>query len=155
MTNHLALIKQLFITAEFIIHLSETNNTLDSFKKALAENGAEFSESFVSNLLRIIQHMRPKKSSAGQSNTLIDSTGSKEDLAFKFPGLAIPNEPQIPLSEDEDDKQDSSKVVAEEKVVNEDNDVVADLMAQFEADAPSANKNKEILEDKKRKRFVV
>lgn len=99
--------------------------------------------------------MRPKKSSAGQSNTLIDSTGSKEDLAFKFPGLAIPNEPQIPLSEDEDDKQDSSKVVAEEKVVNEDNDVVADLMAQFEADAPSANKNKEILEDKKRKRFVV
>lgn len=99
--------------------------------------------------------MRPKKSSAGQSNAQLDATGSKEDLAFKFPGLAIPNEPQIPLSDEEDDKQDSSKVVADEKVGTEDNDVVADLMAQFEADAPSANKNKEILEDKKRKRFVV
>lgn len=98
--------------------------------------------------------MRPKKSSAGQSNAQLDATGSKEDLAFKFPGLAIPNEPQIPLSDEEDDKQDSSKVVADEKV-GEDNDVVADLMAQFEADAPSANQNKEILEDKKRKRFVV
>lgn len=47
--------------AEFIIHLSEKNNTLDTFKKSLIDNGAEFSDSFMSNLLRIIQHMKPQK----------------------------------------------------------------------------------------------
>lgn len=45
----------------------------------------------------------------------------KQSLASKFPGLAIPNEPQKPL---------------------EDSAVVADLMAQFEADAPSAGQRK-------------
>ncbi|KAH6940076.1 hypothetical protein HPB50_024641 [Hyalomma asiaticum] len=47
--------------AEFIIDLADKNNTFESFKKALQENEAEFSDSFIANLLRIIQHMRPKK----------------------------------------------------------------------------------------------
>ncbi|KAL3221875.1 hypothetical protein MRX96_029186 [Rhipicephalus microplus] len=50
--------------AEFIIDLADKNNTFESFKKALQENEAEFSDSFVANLLRIIQHMRPKKAGA-------------------------------------------------------------------------------------------
>lgn len=123
--------------AEFIIHLSEKNNTTDSFKKALIENGAEFSDSFISNLLRIIQHMRPKKGQSKQEIVNIE----KDDLAHKFPGLALPNEPQIPLSDDEQ----------KEEVSNKDNDIVADLMAQFEAEAPSASHSTSA-DDKKRKR---
>ncbi|XP_066146308.1 ATP-dependent RNA helicase DHX8 isoform X1 [Euwallacea fornicatus] len=133
--------------AEFIIHLSEKNSTLDSFRKALTENGAEFSDSFISNLLRIIQHMKPKK---GQSKGQSAVSDSSDDLASKFPGLALPNEPQIPLN----DGADHEKVANQEegKKPTEDNDiVVADLMAQFEAKAPSANQNKSD-GDRKRRR---
>lgn len=34
------------ITAEFIIHLAEKNDTFETFKKVLIENGAEFSVSY-------------------------------------------------------------------------------------------------------------
>ena len=47
--------------AEFIIDLAEKNPNAEDFKRALAENGAEFAESFVDNLLRIIKHMMPPK----------------------------------------------------------------------------------------------
>ncbi|KAK2558753.1 ATP-dependent RNA helicase DHX8 [Acropora cervicornis] len=47
--------------AEFIIMLSEKNPTLEKFRAALADNGAEFPESFTSNLLRLIQKMKPEK----------------------------------------------------------------------------------------------
>lgn len=40
--------------AEFIIHLAENSADLASFSKNLIENGAEFTESFVSNIYRII-----------------------------------------------------------------------------------------------------
>ncbi|KAI0219876.1 ATP-dependent RNA helicase DHX8 [Lamellibrachia satsuma] len=46
--------------AEFIIHLAEKHPSYDAFKKALDENGATFSESFIANLLRLIQKMKPK-----------------------------------------------------------------------------------------------
>ncbi|GFQ88191.1 ATP-dependent RNA helicase DHX8 [Trichonephila clavata] len=46
--------------AEFIIDLAGKNDTLESFKKALDENGAEFTESFISTLLRIIKQMKTK-----------------------------------------------------------------------------------------------
>lgn len=46
-TNQYFLRTLVSVTAEFIIHLAEKNNTLDKFKKVLVENGAEFS---VSNL---------------------------------------------------------------------------------------------------------
>ncbi|KAH1000377.1 hypothetical protein HUJ04_000290 [Dendroctonus ponderosae] len=116
--------------AEFIIHLSESNNTTESFKRALLENGAEFSDSFIANLLRIIQHMRVKK---GQP---VAGAPLKETLACKFPGLALPNEPQKPLSEPEKDSA-----------------VVADLMAQFEAEAPSASHRPPV--ERKRQRYMT
>jgi len=47
--------------AEFIIDLAEKHPAPEDFKRALAENGAEFAESFVDNLLRIIKHMMPQK----------------------------------------------------------------------------------------------
>ncbi|KAJ8917644.1 hypothetical protein NQ315_005091 [Exocentrus adspersus] len=106
--------------AEFIIHLSEKNNTPDSFKKALIENGAEFSDSFMSNLLRIIQHMKPKNGKPGEDVKEYE----KDTLAYKFPGLAIPNEQQKPLTDIE-------------TVTEEAEEDVTDLMSQFEAQAPS------------------
>ncbi|RZC42069.1 HA2, OB NTP bind, S1, and/or AAA 16 domain containing protein [Asbolus verrucosus] len=128
--------------AEFIIHLSEKHDTVDSFKKVLVENGAEFSDSFVSNLLRIIQHMRPKKSQF----TKTVSNQDQDSLAAKFPGLAIPNEPQKPLLGPE----------LEEKEIkikeSQDDDIVADLMAQFEADAPSQVKSESKYKNKERSR---
>nr|CAH7767743.1 unnamed protein product [Callosobruchus chinensis] len=72
--------------------------------------------------------MQPKKKSRSIEDEFTEA--DKEALAFKFPGLAIPNEPQKPL-------------VEEEKPQNGDDDIVADLMAQFEADAPSKKEQKE------------
>ncbi|KAJ3643058.1 hypothetical protein Zmor_025795 [Zophobas morio] len=115
--------------AEFIIHLSEKHDTFETFKKVLVENGAEFSDSFISNLLRIIQHMRPKKNTQGNNKTTVNH--AQDSLAAKFPGLAIPNEPQKTMTPEVETKP------------NEDDDVVADLMAQLEADAPSQVKIEE------------
>ncbi|XP_044754578.1 ATP-dependent RNA helicase DHX8 isoform X2 [Coccinella septempunctata] len=126
--NHLGLNDK--DVAEFIIHLSEEHETFPAFKKALTEIEAEFSDSLIKNLLRIIQHMRPKKkkSSLGPSNSL-----EKEELAEKFPGLALPNSDPIgadilEVGENEPKADPPNK---------EDENVVADLMAFFEADAPS------------------
>ena len=74
--------------AEFIIDLANKNKALAKFKAALLENGAEFSDSFIENLLRIIQHMTP-------------GGGGKEEeaprtklglLREQLPCLAIPDE---------------------------------------------------------------
>lgn len=128
--------------AEFIIHLSQKHNTLPAFKKVLAENGAEFSDSFVENLLRIIQHMRPSLTSSGNP---MKSNPEASTLAEKFPGLAIPNEPQIPLGDGDDkeeEKTDQEREVADKEIVD-------DLMAQFEAEAPS---NVDSKKEEKRRR---
>lgn len=127
-------------SAEFIIDLAYKNDTLEMFKKALVKNGAEFSvslslsfllniihillfqsinncfdklkDSFIANLLRIIQHMQPKtsKQSGKKCNKNIDKN---DKLACKFPGLAIPNE-----------------------TISEVNDPISDVMAELEAFAP-------------------
>ncbi|XP_044755124.1 ATP-dependent RNA helicase DHX8-like [Coccinella septempunctata] len=120
--NHLGLNDK--DVAEFIIHLSEEHETFPAFKKALTEIEAEFSDSLLKNLLRIIQHMRPKKkkSSLGPPDSL-----EKEELAEKFPGLALPNSDPIGTDVLEVGENESK----------EDENVVAHLMAFFEEDAPS------------------
>ncbi|CAH0746915.1 unnamed protein product [Bemisia tabaci] len=72
--------------AEFIIDLADKNSDLKSFKAALEENGAEFQDSFVENLLRIIHTMRPKSEEKSKSIRNDDA------LSKKFPGLAIKND---------------------------------------------------------------
>nr|CAD7424482.1 unnamed protein product [Timema monikensis] len=124
--------------AEFIIALAEKNDTLESFKKVLVENGAEFSDSFMSNLLRIIQHMKPKISKDSSS----EPKSGKDALAEKFPGLAIPNDPrtQVVVEVNDLDRKNSKKKNREkkEKVVKSvEDDVVNDAMAELEALAPS------------------
>ena len=48
--NHLSLNDK--DLAEYIIHLAEKHPNYDAFYKAMSKNGADFSESFVANLLR-------------------------------------------------------------------------------------------------------
>ncbi|CAH3015140.1 unnamed protein product [Porites evermanni] len=84
--------------AEFIIMLGEKNPSLDKFQAALAESGAEFPESFTSNLLRLIQKMKPKlETGNNQAGTSIEddkenNLSSREKKRTAFPGLCIPDE---------------------------------------------------------------
>ncbi|XP_017764556.1 PREDICTED: ATP-dependent RNA helicase DHX8 [Eufriesea mexicana] len=109
--------------AEFIIHLAEKNNTFDKFKKVLIENGAEFSESFMANMLRIIQHMKPAKS----QDKSLKSVTKQDELAQKFPALALPNEEQ--------------KAIGDKEL--KDDYVVSSAMASLEELAPSKKSSKE------------
>lgn len=70
-----------------------------------------YKDSFIANLLRIIQHMQPKASKLGKKSN--ENTYKSDSLASKFPGLAIPNE-----------------------TVSEVNDPISDVMAELEAFAP-------------------
>ena len=48
--------------AEFIINLADqANYDFEKFKNLLKENDADFADSFVASLLRLIQHMIPKE----------------------------------------------------------------------------------------------
>lgn len=120
--------------AEFIIDLAETNTTLETFKRALIENGAEFPDSFISNLLRIIQLMRTSKKSSTNENDENDqkSKVNADCLAMKFPGLALANQPpeKVPQSEENETEKfkDSDKKLKS---------VADDMMAELEAFAPS------------------
>lgn len=120
--------------AEFIIHLAEKNNTLDKFKKVLVENGAEFSESFMANLLRIIQHMQPSKAMQEKCSK---PSAKQDELAQKFPALALPN--------------DNPKTVEDKELKDE--DIVSSAMASLEELAPS-NKKPGNAESKKENQTV-
>ncbi|XP_040074581.1 ATP-dependent RNA helicase DHX8 [Ixodes scapularis] len=110
--------------AEFIIDLADKNNTFESFKKALEENEAEFSDSFTANLLRIIQHMRPKKHTSSLPKEGFEEK-PRTELDIKrerFPFLALPNDPKARTLLEEDVK------------------VASDALAELEALAPGARK---------------
>ncbi|RVE54979.1 hypothetical protein evm_000346 [Chilo suppressalis] len=134
--------------AEFIIDLADKNPTFESFKKALIDNGAEFSDSFMTNLLRIIQHMKP----ANSTEKSIEVHSDKNPLATKFPGLAIPNEkPPIFSSDDESSDNDknekkkkrmTSKDIFKGEDKSKKDDVVDKAMAELEALAPSNSHTK-------------
>ena len=118
------------------------------FKKVLLENGAEFSDSFISNLLRIIQLMKPPKSGI-IDNDLSSLSKNVNVLATKFPGLAIPNEAQHSLNKDSDEEDE--EVEEKEKNIKPviKKDVVDDMMAELEALAPSSSKVTDIKKSEK------
>ncbi|XP_046964706.1 ATP-dependent RNA helicase DHX8 [Vanessa cardui] len=129
--------------AEFIIDLADKNPYFDDFKKALIENGAEFSDSFMTNLLRIIQHMKPVPCEKEKSD---DKDNKSNPLANKFPGLAIPNDkpPVFTSDEESDDDKKNTRLTSKEifKVESKgkessSKDAVDEAMAALEALAPS------------------
>jgi len=79
--------------AEFIIDLAEKNPSLDDFKKALDENGADFADSFVENILRIIKHMKPKMAGGSKKAEKSEKVSKTkiEKMAESFPFLSIPD----------------------------------------------------------------
>ncbi|XP_023237755.1 ATP-dependent RNA helicase DHX8-like isoform X2 [Centruroides sculpturatus] len=134
--NHLGISDK--VLAEFIIALADKNDSFDKFKEALVKNGAEFSDSFISNLLRIIQHMKPKRIKSKLEEELSKESSKKvektelEIKKEKYPFLCLPNDPNIQTSlNDEDEK------------------IVADVFAELESFAP---KPKHIKEEKKKKK---
>ncbi|KAM9335986.1 ATP-dependent RNA helicase DHX8 [Symphorus nematophorus] len=110
--------------AEFVINLAEKQPTFDGFKALLLQNGAEFTDSLISNLLRLIQTMRPpsKASTSKASEALVKPKTEKERLKELFPALCRPNDPAPKRLLDEDDEK-----------------VAADAMKDLEMLMPSAS----------------
>ncbi|XP_062382416.1 ATP-dependent RNA helicase DHX8-like [Sardina pilchardus] len=80
--------------AEFIISLAEKHPTFDCFKEALLKNGADFTDSLVANLLRLIQTMHPEAPSTSKASE--DSgkpRGDGDKRREMFPGLCLPDNP--------------------------------------------------------------
>jgi ATP-dependent RNA helicase DHX8/PRP22 len=115
--------------AEFIIHLAEKNDTFDKFKSVLIEtSGDSFPDSFIANLLRIIQRMNPsmrQQPTQTANNTM--STGPVTGSNFKTidpgvkkvlcPALALPNEriAQKEASSSDNDREEEEKEEKKEK----------------------------------------
>uniref|UniRef100_A0A3P8XTQ8 ATP-dependent RNA helicase DHX8 n=1 Tax=Esox lucius TaxID=8010 RepID=A0A3P8XTQ8_ESOLU len=91
--------------AEFVISLAEKEPTFDGFKSLLLKNGAEFTDSLVGNLLRLIQTMRPppKASSSKVLEPVVKQKNKKEKLKELFPALCRPDDPAPKAILDEDD----------------------------------------------------
>lgn len=103
--------------AEFVISLHDQSQSLADFKSNLGNVGAEFPDSFVDNVDRLILSLHPKhkKSSSvtnGTSSAQGDTFDREKDKQKRlFPGLAVPD-----------------KEMAEDVLMKE----VDDMMAQFE-----------------------
>ncbi|KAH9929819.1 P-loop containing nucleoside triphosphate hydrolase protein [Fomitopsis serialis] len=107
--------------AEFVIDLHDKSKTLPQFKQQLKDVGANFPESFIENVDRLILNMHPKhkkrpsasdKENAGAEDGSIGEVDKKKRL---FPGLALKD-------------QEWEPGVAKDAVMKE----VDDLMSQFE-----------------------
>jgi ATP-dependent RNA helicase DHX8/PRP22 len=120
--------------SEFIIDLASKNPTLTKFRAALLENGAEFADSFIENLLRIIQHMAP-----GQQGGDSQKPPKLALLREQLPCLAIPDK----------------KVEMEEKVkvAPKAKEAAVDNMMEFlESMAPSQQADEEFSKKPKKKK---
>lgn len=105
--------------------MATDNSTFGDFKRVLFENGAEFNDSFITNLLRIIQLMKP----SGPATFTELSNIKADGLACKFPGLAIANKPLDEVIK-KDTKEDKKGVVKNVESVAD------DMMAELESFAP-------------------
>lgn len=63
----------------------EANGSLDTFKKSLKDASADFPDTFVENLDRLIKTLKPKKK--------VHRDGNTEEKAKSFPGLAVADDP--------------------------------------------------------------
>ncbi|KAJ1302636.1 hypothetical protein OPQ81_002953 [Rhizoctonia solani] len=115
--------------AEFIINLHEQSKTQDAFKKKLKDVGADFPESFVENLDRLILSLHPKykrkKAKKVKKDGAPESTDETDTKRRMFPGLALPDQPWQPSNEfGKDGEKDGEKDAASKEV--------DDLMSQLE-----------------------
>ncbi|XP_011201703.2 ATP-dependent RNA helicase DHX8 [Bactrocera dorsalis] len=137
--------------AEFIIDLEHKNPTFDSFRKALHENGAEFPDSFVTNLQRIINLMKPGRDTEELEGGGSFKTAKADQLTRMFPGLALPNDKfsktyssggesandSASSGSDSESEKDNNKNKGSKSQKDDDLD---DVMDELEALAPSKRK---------------
>lgn len=111
--------------AEFVIDLHDQSKTLADFKSKLQQAGADFQESFVENIDRLVLTLHPKhkKKSSTEANGKLKSNGDdapedKDKQKRLFPGLALAD-------------QEWQPTVAKDVLMKE----VDNMMAQFESSA--------------------
>jgi ATP-dependent RNA helicase DHX8/PRP22 len=108
--------------AEFVIDLHDKSKTLADFKAKLKQVGADFPESFVENIDRLVLTLHPKhkkKNPTEASKTSDDDAPDEKDKQKRlFPGLALAD-------------QEWKPTVAKDALMKE----VDDMMAQFESSA--------------------
>ncbi|XP_029312987.1 ATP-dependent RNA helicase DHX8-like [Cottoperca gobio] len=108
--NHLGICEK--DLAEFIISLAEKHTTFEEFKAVLCENGADFTDTFVGNLLRLIHTMR----SAPSTSKDHQPPSEKDKLKEKYPALCKPDDPVWmipPRHTDEGDEQIAAAAMKE------------------------------------------
>ncbi|XP_013099983.2 ATP-dependent RNA helicase DHX8 [Stomoxys calcitrans] len=134
--------------AEFIIDLQSKNPTFETFRKALIDNGAEFPDSLITNLERIIKLMKPTSNGGNADKTTFegkssDSNSKTEKLALMFPGLAMANdkfsktdalEGNSESDSEADEKREKKDI--KKKIKNDELKAVDDAMLELEALAP-------------------
>ena len=121
--------------AEFIIDLAEKNGTFEKFRKALVDYGAEFSDSFIENLLRLIKHM---KSNSVAEDVKDAKPKTKIDKMTKtLPFLALPNE-EVKKEEDVLEIHTKKEDIDDLEIHTKKEDV-DDMMNLLESMAPSKN----------------
>ncbi|XP_011192379.2 ATP-dependent RNA helicase DHX8 [Zeugodacus cucurbitae] len=144
--------------AEFIIDLEHKNPTFDAFRKALHENGAEFPDSFVTNLQRIINLMKPGRDAEEPEGGGSFKTAKADQLTRMFPGLALPNDKfSKTYSSGGESANDSASSGSDsecekgndkkEKHKSKKQDELDDVMDELEALAPSKRKQNKKQED--------
>lgn len=105
--------------AEFVIALHDESKSIAEFKQKLKDVGANFPESFIENMDRLILHMHPKHKKKSATATAANGSGAESTLDETdkkrrlFPGLAL---------KDQDPNVDKDVLMKE----------VDDMMSQFE-----------------------
>ncbi|PCH34267.1 ATP-dependent RNA helicase DHX8 [Wolfiporia cocos MD-104 SS10] len=111
--------------AEFVISLHDDSKSLPEFKQKLKDVGANFPDSFVENVDRLILNMHPKHkkkpTADGQSSTAEDGLDEMDKRKRMFPGLALKDQEWQPS-------------ITKDALMKE----VDDMMSQFEGAAKKA-----------------
>ncbi|MCO5590191.1 hypothetical protein L7F22_044160 [Adiantum nelumboides] len=122
------------VLAEFVISLHEESKSIDQFKAKLKEVGAEFPESFIVNLDRLILSMHPKHKKTNNNANSNEASSSKAKLVAgsdgeeqqddkekdrrrrMFPGLALKDEEwKAPRADNEEELAQHKKALALER----------------------------------------
>jgi ATP-dependent RNA helicase DHX8/PRP22 len=117
--------------AEFVISLHDLSKSLPEFKQKLKDVGADFPESFVQNMDRLIfnmhpKHKRSKVSSNGKTNSASQQLTEQDKKKRMFPGLSKPDQEWEPS-------------ITKDVLMKE----VDDMMSQFEGAAKKARSRPE------------
>ncbi|KAG1825657.1 P-loop containing nucleoside triphosphate hydrolase protein [Suillus subaureus] len=115
--------------AEFVISLHDQSKSLPDFKSQLSNAGAEFPDSFVGNVDRLILSLHPKhkkKSSLvthGASHAQASGGALEKDKQKRlFPGLAVPDKEEDVLMKEVDDMMAQFEGVAKRAKITDENE---------------------------------